>query len=373
MAKKQKKLDDISKKFGDEREKALNDALKLIEKDFGKGSIMRLGERAEQKVQVMSSGSLALDIALGAGGYPKGRIIEIYGPESSGKTTVALHAVAQAQKEGGIAAAVPQQSHNSDRTGKPYVQRTGGRRCDGSPAGAGSQGRAAVRANRPDRHSTSGGDRFSHDPGRTLRQNRQRNRRMKTHIANIITGIRILGSILLAFVPVFSAVFYTVYLTCGLSDMADGMIARKTNNVSSFGARFDTAADFLFAAVSLVKLLPYIPVPRWLWKCVPLEIFCDLGIIKIGTLIKERHEMPEICRFYGIVIKMFFKPKEHEPSHLHALYGEHIGIFDLKTMKMTEGDLPTRAQQLVQEWMSAHQDRLLEMWDTQKLEKLPPL
>ena len=80
-----------------------------------------------------------------------------------------------------------------------------------------------------------------------------------------------------------------------------------------------------------------------------------------------------ICRFYGIVIKMFFKPKEHEPSHLHALYGEHIGIFDLKTMKMTEGDLPTRAQQLVQEWMSAHQDRLLEMWDTQKLEKLPPL
>ena len=144
---------------------------------------------------------------------------------------------------------------------------------------------------------------------------------MKTHIANIITGIRILGSILLAFVPVFSAVFYTVYLTCGLSDMADGMIARKTNNVSSFGARFDTAADFLFAAVSLVKLLPYIPVPRWLWKCVPLEIFCDLGIIKIGTLIKERHEMPEICRFYGIVIKMFFKPKEHEPSHLYALYG----------------------------------------------------
>ena len=66
---------------------------------------MRLGERAEQKVQVMSSTvSLALDIALGAGGYPKGRIIEIYGPESSGKTTVALHAVAQTQKEGGIAA-----------------------------------------------------------------------------------------------------------------------------------------------------------------------------------------------------------------------------------------------------------------------------
>ncbi|MGT2667088.1 recombinase RecA [Streptococcus rifensis] len=105
MAKKPgKKLDEITKKFGDERKKALDDALKTIEKDFGKGAIMRLGERAEQKVQVMSSGSLALDIALGAGGYPKGRIVEIYGPESSGKTTVALHAVAQCQKEGGIAA-----------------------------------------------------------------------------------------------------------------------------------------------------------------------------------------------------------------------------------------------------------------------------
>ncbi len=104
LAKKLKKNEEITKKFGDERRKALDDALKNIEKDFGKGAVMRLGERAEQKVQVMSSGSLALDIALGAGGYPKGRIIEIYGPESSGKTTVALHAVAQAQKEGGIAA-----------------------------------------------------------------------------------------------------------------------------------------------------------------------------------------------------------------------------------------------------------------------------
>lgn len=105
MAKKtSKKPAEITKKFGEEREKALNEALKLIEKDFGKGAIMKLGERAEQKVQVMSSGSLALDIALGAGGYPKGRIVEIYGPESSGKTTVALHAVAQCQKEGGIAA-----------------------------------------------------------------------------------------------------------------------------------------------------------------------------------------------------------------------------------------------------------------------------
>ena len=104
MAKKTKKTEEITKKFGDERRKALDDALKNIEKDFGKGAVMRLGERAEQKVQVMSSGSLALDIALGAGGYPKGRIIEIYGPESSGKTTLALHMIAEAQKLGGEAA-----------------------------------------------------------------------------------------------------------------------------------------------------------------------------------------------------------------------------------------------------------------------------
>lgn len=83
--------------------------------------------------------------------------------------------------------------------------------------------------------------------------------------------------------------------------------------------------------------------------------------------------MPEISRFYGIVIKMFFKPKEHEPSHIHALYGETIGIFDLKTMEMTMGDLPQKAQGLVREWMIEHQVELLEMWDSQNLRKLPPL
>ena len=83
--------------------------------------------------------------------------------------------------------------------------------------------------------------------------------------------------------------------------------------------------------------------------------------------------MPEICRFYGIVIKMFFKPKEHEPSHIHALYGEHVGVFDLRTMTMTEGALPGKAQDMVKEWMTQNQGRLQEMWDTQKLEKLPPL
>lgn len=87
-----------------ERKKALEKALKQIEKDFGKGSIMRMGEKTETKISTVPSGSLALDIALGVGGYPRGRIIECYGPESSGKTTVALHAIAEVQKQGGQAA-----------------------------------------------------------------------------------------------------------------------------------------------------------------------------------------------------------------------------------------------------------------------------
>lgn len=86
------------------REAALETALKQVEKNFGKGSAMRLGDRPEQNVEVIPTGSLALDLALGIGGLPRGRIVEIYGPESSGKTTLALHVVANAQKNGGVAA-----------------------------------------------------------------------------------------------------------------------------------------------------------------------------------------------------------------------------------------------------------------------------
>ena len=86
------------------RDAALEAALKQIEKEFGKGSVMRLGDKVNENVEVISSGSISLDKALGVGGFPKGRIIEIYGPESSGKTTFALHAVANAQAAGGYAA-----------------------------------------------------------------------------------------------------------------------------------------------------------------------------------------------------------------------------------------------------------------------------
>ena len=87
-----------------EADKTLEQVMKDIEKQFGKGAVMKLGEHAHQKVEVISSGSITLDTALGIGGYPKGRIVEIYGPESSGKTTFALHAIAEAQKNGGKAA-----------------------------------------------------------------------------------------------------------------------------------------------------------------------------------------------------------------------------------------------------------------------------
>jgi len=91
-------------RLADDRKAALDAALKKIEKNYGKGSIMKLGEKIDQQVSTIPSGSLALDVALGVGGSPRARIIEVYGPESSGKTTVALHAIAEVQKNGGTAA-----------------------------------------------------------------------------------------------------------------------------------------------------------------------------------------------------------------------------------------------------------------------------
>ncbi|MBQ2300229.1 MAG: recombinase RecA [Bacteroidaceae bacterium] len=109
-----KETADISPSQQSEKLKALQAAMAKIEKDFGKGSIMKLGEEKIDNIEVIPSGSIALDYALGVGGYPKGRIVEIYGPESSGKTTLAIHAIAEAQKQGGIAAFIDAE-HAFDR------------------------------------------------------------------------------------------------------------------------------------------------------------------------------------------------------------------------------------------------------------------
>ena len=112
MAKKEEVKIDMSTQEG--KLKALQAAMSKIEKDFGKGSIMKLGEEKIDNVEVIPTGSIGLNAALGVGGYPKGRIIEIYGPESSGKTTLAIHAIAEAQKAGGIAAFIDAE-HAFDR------------------------------------------------------------------------------------------------------------------------------------------------------------------------------------------------------------------------------------------------------------------
>jgi len=104
---------------------------------------------------------------------------------------------------------------------------------------------------------------------------------MIKHIANTVTGCRILGSILLLFFPVFSAEFYIMYIICGFSDMTDGTIARKTNSVSESGAKLDTVADLVFVTVSLIKILPAINVPQWLWIWGVI-----IAIIKIINIIR---------------------------------------------------------------------------------------
>ena len=103
---------------------------------------------------------------------------------------------------------------------------------------------------------------------------------MKKYIANILTGCRILGSVLLLSFPVFSRGFYITYFFCGFSDMIDGTIARKTNSVSQFGSKLDTVADLLFVIVSFIKILPTIHLPLWLW------IWCGaIAVVKLSSFL----------------------------------------------------------------------------------------
>ena len=83
--------------------------------------------------------------------------------------------------------------------------------------------------------------------------------------------------------------------------------------------------------------------------------------------------MPVLSRFYGMIIKMYFQQSEHNPPHIHAIYGEYVGAIDINTFEMLEGDLPTKALKLVQEWTSLHQAELLNIWNTQNFVKIAPL
>lgn len=107
-------------------------------------------------------------------------------------------------------------------------------------------------------------------------------------MANIITIIRILCSIALLFCPTFSVAFYALYLTAGLSDMADGWVARKTNAVSEFGAKLDTIADFVFVVVCLFKLLPIVNIPTWLYVWIGFIAFIKVVNIVSGFVVQKR-------------------------------------------------------------------------------------
>ena len=113
------RMDERTERGGADRDKALDMALSQIDKQFGKGSIMRMGEKGSMAVEAIPTGALALDLALGVGGLPRGRVVEIFGPESSGKTTLCQHVLAEAQRNGGVVAFIDVERH-----------RTGGHRLD---------------------------------------------------------------------------------------------------------------------------------------------------------------------------------------------------------------------------------------------------
>ena len=121
---------------------------------------------------------------------------------------------------------------------------------------------------------------------------------MKKKIANIITLCRMIGSIGLLFCPVFSAYFYGLYIFCGLTDMVDGTIARKTGAVSEFGARLDTVADFLFVIASFVKLVPVIRIPVWIWVWAAV-----IAVVKLVNLVWGFTQMKQMPSLHTIANK----------------------------------------------------------------------
>lgn len=142
---------------------------------------------------------------------------------------------------------------------------------------------------------------------------------MAKQIANIITGCRILGSILLLFFPISSLEFYITYLLCGFSDMIDGAIARKTNSNSSFGAKFDTIADFIFMIVVCYKLLPAIHIPLWEWIWIIVIAVIKLsniiwGLIRTKSLISIHSTLNKVTGFVLFLLPLTIQFIELEYS-----------------------------------------------------------
>ena len=121
---------------------------------------------------------------------------------------------------------------------------------------------------------------------------------MKKQIANIITSCRLLGSIGLLFCPVYSSCFYGLYIFCGLTDMVDGTVARKMGAASSFGAKLDTVADFLFVIASFVKLVPVIRIPVWIWGWVAV-----IAVVKLVNLVWGSTQMKQMPSLHTIANK----------------------------------------------------------------------
>ena len=122
---------------------------------------------------------------------------------------------------------------------------------------------------------------------------------MKKHLANIITGLRIIGSVVLLFFDVPSLPFYITYLLCGFSDMIDGAIARKTNAVSSFGSKLDTVADIVFMVVCAVKLLPMIYLPIWVWMWISV-----IALIKVTNIVWGFVRKKQLVDYHAVLNKI---------------------------------------------------------------------
>lgn len=142
---------------------------------------------------------------------------------------------------------------------------------------------------------------------------------MRRQIANIITGFRILGSVLLLFFPIFSLKFYVLYILCGFSDMIDGDIARKTNSNSSFGAKFDTIADFIFMIVVCYKLLPAIHIPLWEWIWIIVITIIKLsniiwGLIRTKSLISIHSTLNKVTGLFLFLLPLTIQFIELEYS-----------------------------------------------------------